>query len=183
MCVLIWVFKWMYHLMTMGKMGENTERLLVLKVETFIKIIQIIWQEDSCEKRKLTHHQRKLEPKTKNNILSSMKRKQIYCKEEEFTARQCLVLSSRFFFTVFADESQERTKILLVTSTSSFTVLSNILCICFEIIPLWFRLPMFYDSWHLLNLVAEISLYLSPDYVEKYFIYCRIIPSGMTMTG
>ena len=32
----------MYHLMTMGKMGENTERLLVLKVETFIKIIQII---------------------------------------------------------------------------------------------------------------------------------------------
>ena len=42
---------------------------------------------------------------------------------------------------------------------------------------------MFYDSWHMLNLVAKISLYLSPDYVEKYFIYCRIIPSGMTMTG
>ena len=96
--------------------------------------------------------------------------------KEDFCARKYLVLSSRFLCTVFADESQERTKILLVMSTASFTVLIS--DICSKFIPLWFKInidcPCF--MFHvMLNLdTKNLSLfvpclcweifYLLPDY-------------------
>ena len=154
--------------------GENTERLLVLKVETFIKIIQNIWQEDSCEKRKLTHPQRKLEPKTKNNILFSVKRNKFFSGKRRFLCQKIFGSFLALFLHSFRWWKPGKDKNI---AGYVYRILhcSNIWYLCPFIMNLIHWLPLCFIFHVMLNLVTKnLSLfvpclcweifYLLPDY-------------------